>query len=426
MSPDVEWHIGEESEQETIVKTAPRSPSRWHRILIGVVVIIGAGLGVAYSRLPEPPSLAAPTSAPAATPYPLPPLAVVVEREARALASGDTQALLDLLDPAETHWRQEQLTTVETWGSAPPDADLFTIVASGTIGSNRAWADVVQARNGQFFRETRFYRLYRDHWVRTPPDLSPDFWGAERTLQTPFFSLTYRARDEEPVRFLVDQLAHEYDQVCADLGCAADTSTPDRLLNVYVIPGGVTRSRGTRFNSTITVTLPSPSLSGLYYRTLDTGEPGDNPQIKRYFGDHFLFSLLYAASGGLDRWVHNTDGIAFVWAVGNWERVRRGLLAPERLIRRPELIVDEPPLDFAEMWVWSSAATQLDRDRRWSQAAAMIQFIGDEYGPAAVFKFFRGLQHAQSLTHLIEVTGFPYSEFEAKWAAWLKQFRSST
>ncbi|MBI5567847.1 MAG: hypothetical protein HY870_23320 [Chloroflexi bacterium] len=422
MSPDIEWQIGEASEQETVVKTQPGPPSRWRKFLIGAMLTLGAGLGAAYSAIPAPLAAPRPTVFPTPTEIPLPSLVPIIEIEAHAQASGDRHAWLALQDPAEAAWRQERQTTFEIWGAPPVDTELFSILASGRLGANRAWADVIQYRNGQFFRETRFYRMYRDNWVRTVPETSTTFWGEERTLRTPYFTLTYRARDEEPVRFMVDQLDRQYAEVCADIGCGEDAAIGEPLLNVYVVPGGMARSRGTRFGRTVTVTLPSPGLSGLYYRTLDTGEAGDNPQIDRYFGDHFLFSILYAASGGLDRWVENTDGIAFVWAVGNWERVRRGLLSPDRLIRRPELLIDTPPTEFDEMWSWSSAATQLDRDRRWSQAAALIKFIDEQYGAAAVFKFFRGLQHAQSLTHLIEVAGFPYSEFETQWLEWLKQF----
>lgn len=421
MSPDIEWHIGEASEQETVVRTQPKPPSRWRKVIIGAMLILGAGLGAAYSAIPAPLAAPRPTAIPTPTDIPLPSLAPVIEHEARALASGDRPAWLSLQDPAETLWRQERLAAFEVWGTPPADDDFFAILDTGRLGANRAWADVIQHRNGQAFRETRFYRMYRDNWVRTVPETSTSFWGDERTLRTPYFTLTYRARDEEPVRFMVDMLEREYAAICPEIGCD-ETADSQPLLNVYVVPGAEARSRGTRLSRTVTVTLPSPSLSGLYYRALDTGEAGDNLQIRRYFGDHFLFSILYAASGGLDRWVQNTDGIAFVWAVGNWERVRRGLLSPDRLIRRPELLVDEPPPDFKEMWAWSSAVTPLDRDRRWTQAAALIKFIDDTYGADAVFKFFRGLQHAQSLTHLIEVAGFPYSEFEDRWSAWLKQY----
>lgn len=422
MSPDIEWHIGEESEQETVVKTQPKPPSRWRKFLIGAMLTLGASLGAVYSTLPAPLAAPRPTVMPTPTESPLPALAPIIEREAHALASGDVQAWTALQDPAEEQWRLGQLTAFETWGEPPLDTELFSILNTGRLGANRAWADVIQYRNGQFFRELRFYRMYRANWVRTTPETSTTFWGDARTLRTAYFSLTYRARDEEPVRFMIDQLDRQYAEICSSIGCGEAAAADEPLLNVYVVPGGEVRSRGTRLSRTVTVTLPSPSLSGLYYRTLDTGEAGDNRQIERYFGDHFLFSILYAASGGFERWVENTDGIAFVWAVGNWERVRRGLLSPDRLIRRPELLVDAPPTEFDEMWAWSSAASQLDRDRRWSQAAALIKFIDEQYGAEAVFKFFRGLQHAQSLTHLIEVAGFPYSEFEAKWLEWLKQF----
>ncbi len=65
MSPDIEWHIGEESDQETVVKTQSRPPSRWHKLALLMVVVLGAGLGLTYVSIPEPPP-----PPPAATPFP--------------------------------------------------------------------------------------------------------------------------------------------------------------------------------------------------------------------------------------------------------------------------------------------------------------------------------------------------------------------
>ncbi len=36
---------------------------------------------------------------------------------------------------------------------------LYTIVDNGTLPTNRLWANVIQFRAGQYFRQTRFYQL---------------------------------------------------------------------------------------------------------------------------------------------------------------------------------------------------------------------------------------------------------------------------
>ncbi len=216
MSPDIEWHIGEEAEQETVVKTHSQPP-RWNRILIGLMVIGGAGLGLVYTRLPEPARLVAPTAIPTETPLPLPPLTPVVEREARALADDDWQAFIALQDPNDPQWQHIQQASFQAWGLPHAPAQLFTILNSGVIQPNRGWADVIQYRDGQYFRETRFYRAYRDSWVRTSPDLSAEFWGGLQTDQTAHFDLIYSARDADQAHQIAYQWERAYAQACGEL-----------------------------------------------------------------------------------------------------------------------------------------------------------------------------------------------------------------
>src|SRR5512139_3973758 len=106
MSPDFHWHVGEEAEQETVVKTTltPRSRRSWIAILI--IVILGAGLGVVYRSIPEPASRPAPTPSPTPRPTPTRPavpdgLYDTIDREAQALASGAVETVMALHTPQE-------------------------------------------------------------------------------------------------------------------------------------------------------------------------------------------------------------------------------------------------------------------------------------------------------------------------------------
>ena len=69
MSPDLDWRIGEDAEEETIAKTPRRARSRWHSFAVMLVTCAGVGLGIVYSSIPEPPPRPVPT--PAMTPRPL-------------------------------------------------------------------------------------------------------------------------------------------------------------------------------------------------------------------------------------------------------------------------------------------------------------------------------------------------------------------
>jgi hypothetical protein len=74
------------------------------------------------------------------------------------------------------------LTTFESWGTPPPSEPLYLIAASETLPNDRAWAEVIQFRSGQFFRQMRFYRLAEDRssWLRTPPLSDAAIWGGVR------------------------------------------------------------------------------------------------------------------------------------------------------------------------------------------------------------------------------------------------------
>ena len=49
MSPDIEWHVGEDAEQETIAQVTSDRPSRWRRPIVLIVAALGAGAGRALS-----------------------------------------------------------------------------------------------------------------------------------------------------------------------------------------------------------------------------------------------------------------------------------------------------------------------------------------------------------------------------------------
>src|SRR5512139_3472080 len=99
MSPDIEWRVGEEADEETIVQITTRKRSRWRKPIALTAAALGIGLGALYVSIPEPPRPFA-TPTPIATPLPLaPPLEQTIDRETRALSNGDMRTLMGLLDP---------------------------------------------------------------------------------------------------------------------------------------------------------------------------------------------------------------------------------------------------------------------------------------------------------------------------------------
>src|SRR5512139_3199027 len=99
MSPDIDWRVGDEADQETIARITTRKTSRWRKPIVLLAAALGVGLGVLYASIPEPPRpIALPT--PIATPLPPgPPLEQTIDREVRALSNGDMQTFIALQDP---------------------------------------------------------------------------------------------------------------------------------------------------------------------------------------------------------------------------------------------------------------------------------------------------------------------------------------
>ena len=56
MSPDIEWHVGEDAEQETIARTSVPRRSRRSRWAVLIAIGLGVGLGLVYRSIPEPPA----------------------------------------------------------------------------------------------------------------------------------------------------------------------------------------------------------------------------------------------------------------------------------------------------------------------------------------------------------------------------------
>src|SRR5512141_2571599 len=130
MSPDIEWHVGDEADKETIAKTPPpRSSSRWRKALLVLIVVAAIGLGIVYSTIPEP--APRPTFTPSPTPRPAVPakLYETPDREAQALADGDPKTFLSLQDQSDGPWFQTQSRAFQAWGRPLTNVgSLYTVL----------------------------------------------------------------------------------------------------------------------------------------------------------------------------------------------------------------------------------------------------------------------------------------------------------
>jgi hypothetical protein len=426
--PEIEWHVGEEAEQETIAQITTSKPSRWRKPIVLAMAALGLGLGALYAAIPEPAQPIAPP-APIATALPPvsdPDLAAAIDREARALANGDMQTFSGLLDPDDYRWRQDQLSSLTPWGppngGAPPSsAEFYRILASDRSDAQHAWADVVQARDGKFFRETRFYRLRDGEWVRSQPLSDPAWWGDETLIATRYFQLTHTTADEEPARLLAGYLARQSRETCRLFGCNFDERPP---VVHFVLQPNLTdpQQQGVPGGSTLTVTLPSPRLAG-YYTTDFSGVDIDDAAWNQYFVGPLYFLLLSTTVGGPERWEQKRDGMMYLFVIGLWDLSRRkpSLEGLPDFPYMPELMTETVSLATDEMWQWPVDLPEADTDLRLARASALVDFIDETYGGDTVIRFFRTLRFAQSLPHALSRIGVPYDELETKWQAWIER-----
>jgi hypothetical protein len=435
MSPDLEWHVDDQSGEQTIARTTPPRSPRWRWLVIGVIVILGAGIGVLYHLIPEPP--APPASIPAVTgrptvwpsPTPLPPpgpLAESIAIEAAALSSGNTQLFMSLQDPNDDQWRQKQRADFKPWGTPPPgDERLYTIALTGTLSNDRAWADVIQPRDGRYFRETRFYRLAQNHsfWLRTRPVLDPDFWGKVVSETTEHFDVVFHERDAFPAAW---SMSREFEQLyasaCNVLGCWG-VLPPGRQFALFMSP--TVDEVGTRVvdGQHITITLPSPSIMGVYYQSASNPLDTD-PRVERYFDRYVYDWLVNNIAGGpghLQR--SHTASPLLVGAIENWGRVRLGWASPEEELYHPELLDSKGLPSLATVWAWPETASVSGiEDLLLAESTALIKFIDETYGAEKVAALLRAARDAQSLPDAIKIAGLSYPEFSQNWQAWLKHF----
>lgn len=439
MSPDVEWHIGEESEQETVVKTQRLPPSRWQKILVGTMLILGASLGVAYASIPV--ALPPRTPTPVPTTLPPPPLEPVINREAHALATGDEATFMDVQDQIDGAWYREQQANFKLWGTPPGDR-LYTILEQGYSATGRAWAEVNQwiSPDG-YVRETRFYQL-RDtadgpEWKRARPDRS--FWsGALWTGSTTHFQITYPAEDNRQAWRVTERFERVYEVLCRDLNCPAhDRGTP--IIKLIFDPARTEPVIDA--DDSLIITLPSPRLLEFHepYGTADDAITSLAYRI-------LLDPVVRQASGDSAHWRTADNGDLILQGIEAWMQLRIQLaraVPPERtFINAPgelwpspsqgnpsatqqfyrDLLADAQIKPLAQLWALPAdylTSGSYD-DVVDAEIDGLIAYIEERYGNAGVIQLLNALGPARSLDQAIETAlSVPFTEFDQQWQEWI-------
>ena len=419
--PDIQWHVGEDDERETIATPTSARRSRRSWIMIVIVVILGAGLGLAYRTIPEPaprltptpPSTSQPTP-PASAPQSIPAeLYAAINGEAQALADGDAATYLAWQSPREEIANlEQQLQYFVGWGR-PVDHPLFEIIDYDLLTPTRAWAEVRQYTNKGWFRETRFYRRKNDRWLRSEAD--PTFWSGEtETLDTPHFHAIYAVEDRELVQPSVRALEDIYPQLCRDLGCADAAAT----LTFTLTLNGTSANELQIWSDARQLNFPSPRLTGVF-----EDSPLDNNLIWP-ITVAAVQRVYYAAAS---QWNGDADGHIMFNAIIDWA-LQRMPDGPRRMgvftavLKPPDLV----PL--SQLWGKAYVIDQnnqmkmrSDSNVVYAQSALVAAFIEEEYGASAMPKLLKALDTAHSFADMIENgLGISLATFDQKWHSWIR------
>jgi hypothetical protein len=105
------------------------------------------------------------------------------------------------------------------------------------------------------YRQARFYRRTPRGWVQTAPDAN--LWGAESSLQTPYFLFRFRQQDAATVLAVAPQMDALYTSLWSNLGLPIDPTFAKLQVDVSVAqsPGQISE-----FDAAQQVTVASPAL----------------------------------------------------------------------------------------------------------------------------------------------------------------------
>ncbi len=460
MSPDIEWRVGEADDQETIARIKPPAPPRWHKWVLLVVVLMGAGLGVAYASIPEPPQ-PPPTATPLPATVTLSPntLELAIRRDAYALADNAGQANFNLMLPGietiadedRARWYYDLLSAGGRWGR---EADpLFKIDATGTLPDGATWVELQQARHGVSFRQTRFYRLEDQGWQMSLP--SRAFWSGQlrainslslsSTLNSPLisFEMVYPLEDEALAPLVADRFSRAFKYLCIELACPIKDSPsfargqPIALtVSIRATTPYAVRDTG----HTISVTIPSPRVTGYYEVPETQGDP-----IESMAFDSLLAPTARLTAGYAAHWPNDHHAELLLNAIIDWLRVRvfdeyalspvfvqptrHGPISSALRLNGTaargyyrQLLAGEDLLPLEALWQWPpneaalSSSTRLAED----EAEALIAFLDQQFGSDSVIRFLRMLGTTDSLPLTIErALVINYSDFVRGWEQWM-------
>jgi hypothetical protein len=238
---------------------------------------------------------------------------------------------------------------------------------------------------------------------------------------------------------VTDRFERVYDVLCRDLKCRRSRRAPD--IRLVFSPAQTAPLIET--GDGLTITLPS-------LRLLEFHEP-DGPAddvVTALAYQALLEPIIRQASGSARRWQINTNGMVILQGIQAWEQLRIQLASttpPDQLsISAPgklwpgasqgepaatqqfyrDLLADTQLLPLTRLWTLPPDYRQTGGagDVIDGEIDALIAFIEERYGNAAVIKLLNALGPARWLDQAIETAlNVPYAEFDQQWQTWIDQ-----
>jgi hypothetical protein len=303
-----------------------------------------------------------------------------------------------------------------------------------------------QFRNGDFFRQIRFYRLQDNRWVWTLPDRS--FWSG--TVETRTFSfpgsyplaMIYPVEDRPFASTAAERFARAFPYLCSSLRCPSDQETLQPWLHtitltIVVDPDALNFHGAQAHGDSLTITLPSLRVVGYYENPYRPGDP-----LTSLAYDTLIDPVTQIATGDYQRWSTQHGGALFLESIANWQRLRvqervnpsdiffkppRALSATDGTTRSDQefyasLLKDMPLVPLISLWDWpvDDSSFNLLFDAAKTETDAVIVFIRERYGAAGVVKFLNVLGRADSLPTAIEQgLNTKYTDFAKQWMTWI-------
>jgi len=414
---ELEWTIIDDDEGWSQKQAHPPSkPRRWRAIAavaLVLIALVGAAIILARHRLEQQQrQLNAQFQA-------------LIDLERHAIANGDSELYLSLLDRRERVWFRSQQNTFEALAGDPQAWPQLHVTQVEWV-DDYAWVNVALTlgQDGERFTWIRFFRWTGDNWRLTAPD--PNYWGETRTQIVGPLHFVYHERDERYVEPIASELTDWLASLCADLDCPDDLALIVRL----TLPFPHHRALSTRPD---VIELPSPAAW-----PQPAHGPPNIPSVD-FLSDTIAQYIAFESAGGREHWTYQAEGAWLVHAAAQWalERAAPGLEASRwrfqaeqgrgvlRLAVRNGHLTPLKDLWRSDSFPHTSYATAIDFsahtvDLDSAKARAVIDYVAQVYDQAAVSRLVQTIGDNDALdAALQEALGVHLLEFETDWHTWL-------